>query len=47
MNRTMITKARVDEPVQIEGFLEHVRNTRYMAFLVVRDRSGSLQVTIE
>ena len=47
MNRTIITKARVDEPVQIEGFLEHVRNTRYMAFLVVRDRSGSLQVTIE
>ena len=47
MNRTMIAKARVDEPVQIEGFLEHVRNTRYMAFLVVRDRSGSLQVTIE
>ena len=47
MNRTIITKARVDEPVLIEGFLEHVRNTRYMAFLVVRDRSGSLQVTIE
>ncbi|MEN6636321.1 MAG: aspartate--tRNA(Asn) ligase [Clostridiaceae bacterium] len=47
MNRIMITKTRVDEPVQIEGFLEHVRNTRYMAFLVVRDRSGSVQVTIE
>ena len=47
MIRTMIAQARADEPVRIEGFLEHVRNTRYMAFLVVRDRSGSVQATIE
>ena len=47
MKRTMIAQARVDEPVRVEGFLEHVRNTRYMAFLVVRDRSGSVQATIE
>ena len=47
MKRTMIAQARADEPVRIEGFLEHVRNTRYMAFLVVRDRSGSVQATIE
>ena len=47
MKRTMIVQARIDEPVRIEGFLEHVRNTRYMAFLVVRDRSGRVQATIE
>ncbi|MDD4311999.1 MAG: aspartate--tRNA(Asn) ligase [Eubacteriales bacterium] len=47
MNRTMIAQVRIDEPARIEGFLEHVRNTRYMAFLVVRDRSGSVQATIE
>ena len=47
MNRTWITAAQANVPVKIEGFLERIRNTRTMAFLVVRDRSGSLQVTIE
>ena len=47
MKRTMIQQAPVNEPVKIEGFIEHIRNTRYMAFLVVRDRSGSVQATIE
>ena len=47
MNRTWITAAQMNAPVKIEGFLERIRNTRTMAFLVVRDRSGSLQVTIE
>ena len=47
MNRTLITAARTNAPVKIEGFLERIRNTRTMAFLVVRDRSGSLQITIE
>ena len=47
MKRTLIQQAPVNEPVKIEGFLEHIRNTRNMAFLVVRDRSGKLQATIE
>lgn len=47
MNRTLITAAQTNVPVKIEGFLERIRNTRTMAFLIVRDRSGSLQVTIE
>ena len=47
MNRTWITAAQANAPVKIEGFLERIRNTRTMAFLVVRDRSGSLQVIIE
>ena len=47
MKRTMVQQAPMNEPVKIEGFIEHIRNTRYMAFLVVRDRSGSVQVTIE
>ena len=47
MKRTMIQQAPMNEPVKIEGFIEHIRNTRYMAFLVVRDRSGSVQATIE
>ena len=47
MKRMLIQLAPLNEPVKIEGFIEHIRNTRYMAFLVVRDRSGSVQVTIE
>ena len=41
MKRIWMQKAPMNEPVKIEGFLEHIRNTRHMAFLVVRDRSGS------
>lgn len=47
MKRTLNNDAQINEYVRIEGFLEHIRNTRYMAFLVVRDRSGSVQATIE
>lgn len=47
MKRTWISEAKMDEPVLIQGFVEHIRNTRNMAFLVVRDFSGKLQATIE
>ncbi len=47
MKRTMIQQAVAGQSVKIQGFLEHIRNTRNMAFLVLRDRSGTIQVTIE
>ena len=47
MKRTWINEAPINEPVRIQGFVEHIRNTRNMAFLVIRDFSGKLQVTIE
>lgn len=47
MKRKWISEAKIDEPVLIQGFVEHIRNTRNMAFLVVRDFSGKLQATIE
>jgi nondiscriminating aspartyl-tRNA synthetase len=47
MKRTLIQQVPMNEPVKIEGSIEHIRNTRDMAFLVVRDRSGSIQATIE
>jgi len=47
MKRTQISKAAINVPVLIQGFVEHIRNTRNMAFLVVRDISGRMQVTIE
>ena len=45
--RTLINRAATNESVLIQGFVEHIRNTRNMAFLVLRDRSGRLQATIE
>ena len=47
MKRILISKAETGVPAAIQGFVEHIRSTRNMAFLVVRDRSGSLQVSIE
>ncbi len=47
MKRIQIAKAPVNELVKIEGFLERIRNTRHMAFLVLRDSSGKVQATIE
>ena len=43
MIRMLILQATANEPVLIQGFVEHIRNTRNMAFLVLRDRSGSIQ----
>lgn len=47
MKRTWINEAPINELVRIQGFVEHIRNTRNMAFLVIRDFSEKLQVTIE
>ena len=47
MKRSLIKEAKTGQPVLIQGFFERIRNTRYMAFLVLRDRSGALQATIE
>jgi aspartyl-tRNA synthetase len=47
MKRIWISEACLNEPVLIQGFVEHIRNTRNMTFLVLRDRSGRIQATIE
>lgn len=47
MERTLIRKTAPAETMLVQGFIEHKRNTRNMAFLTLRDRSGSVQVTIE
>lgn len=47
MERTLITRIIPGTEVKVQGFVERVRNTGAMAFLVLRDRTGKVQVTIE
>ena len=36
-----------DEEVEIQGFVESIRNIKWVQFIVIRDLSGKVQVTIE
>ena len=47
MKRNLIANVVCGETNKIQGFVENLRNKRTMAFLVIRDHSGRLQVTIE
>ena len=37
----------IDEEVEIQGFVESIRNIKWVQFLVIRDSSYKIQVTIE
>ena len=47
MNRVRIADIIHGESCEVCGFVENIRNKRAMAFLVIRDASGKLQITIE
>ena len=47
MDRNLIANVVVGETNKIQGFVENLRNKRAMAFLVIRDHTGRIQVTIE
>ena len=47
MKRTYISHVTPGERQRVQGFVENIRNKRTMAFLVVRDITGKLQITIE
>ena len=49
MERTYIAdvKNHVGEVVKVQGFIENLRNSKAMAFIVLKDITGKLQVTIE
>ena len=47
MNRTLICELKNGQIVKIQGFVENCRNKRTMAFIVIRDISGKVQVTLE
>ncbi len=47
MNRTYIKDIQPGTNCRISGFIENLRNKRTMAFLVIRDLTGKMQVTLE
>lgn len=49
MERTYIkdVKDHVGEVVKVQGFIENFRNSKAMAFIVLKDITGKVQVTIE
>jgi aspartyl-tRNA synthetase len=47
MERTWIADVTAGKQVKVQGFVETVRDGKAMAFLVVRDITGALQVTVE
>lgn len=47
MERTYIKDVKPGERCRIAGFVENLRNKRTMAFLVIKDITGKLQVTLE
>ncbi|MBE7082164.1 MAG: aspartate--tRNA(Asn) ligase [Clostridiales bacterium] len=46
MERTLIKNVKPGTVCKIQGFVENFRNKRTMAFLVLRDLTGKMQVTI-
>ena len=49
MNRTYISdvKNTLGETIKVQGFIENLRNSKYMAFIVLKDITGKIQVTVE
>lgn len=47
MKRTYIKDIVPGERSRVQGFVENIRNKRTMAFLVVKDVTGKLQLTVE
>ena len=47
MTRSKIASLKVGEINKVQGFVENIRDKKWMAFLVIRDISGKLQLTVE
>lgn len=47
MQRKLIKDIELNDTNTISGFVENIRNKKTMAFIVLRDISGKMQVTIE
>jgi aspartyl-tRNA synthetase len=47
MKRTYISEIEPGGRCKVQGFVENIRNKRAMAFLVVKDSTGKLQLTVE
>ena len=46
MKRKLIAEIKTGETVNIRGFVETIRDTKSMQFIILRDRSGKVQVTV-
>ena len=40
-------KNKLNEEVEIHGFIDNIRNLQYVAFVIIKDNTGKVQVTIE
>lgn len=49
MNRTYISDVSkfAGSTVKVQGFIENIRNSKFMAFIVLKDITGKIQVTVE
>ncbi|MBR1592349.1 MAG: aspartate--tRNA(Asn) ligase [Ruminococcus sp.] len=49
MEKTYISDIRnfIGEKIKVQGFVENFRNSRKMAFIVVKDITGKVQITVE
>ena len=47
MKRAFIKDIKLGEVNKVAGFVENIRNKKWMAFIVIRDVTGKLQITIE
>lgn len=47
MERILIKDVKPGERVKLSGFVENLRNKRTMCFIVLKDISGKIQITIE
>ena len=47
MKRVMLKDIKLGEVNHVAGFVETIRNKKAMCFIVLRDISGKLQLTIE
>ena len=47
MERVLINNIKLNEKNLVCGFVENIRNKKSMAFIVLRDVSGKIQITVE
>ncbi len=47
MKRTLINDLKENEESLISGFIEKIRDTKYMVFIILKDISGTIQVSID
>ena len=46
MQRTYISETKAGETQKIQGFIDKIRDQKTMQFIVVRDTTGKIQVTV-